>query len=125
MDRRQNLSRALGMAGLLALLVGAVDPLEGFPLVLGGGVLAVIAARLARSRWFRPMAWGLGLATGGCAAMVVLSALGGIGGQSELPAAWGLTVLPYPIGGSLLLAGSELLLWQLLRARPASGLPHA
>lgn len=100
----------LGFAGLAALLVGAVDPLEGFPLVLAGGALSVIAARRAASRWFRLLSWGLGLTAVGCAAMLVLTALGGIGGSSKLPAAWGLVIAPYPAGGLLLLVGGVLLM---------------
>jgi hypothetical protein len=104
----------LAVIGLAALLLAAIDPLEGFPLVLLGGTLVAVAARLTMSRWLRLLAWGLALSVVGCAAMLVLTALGGVGGSSRLPLAWGVTVVPYPVGALLLIAGSVLLIRQLL-----------
>ncbi len=116
MEARAKWSRGLSIAGLVLLLVGLIDPLEGFPVVLAGGVLAVIAARMATSRWLRLVAWGLGLAAVGSAAMVVLSWLGGIGGARGLPMVWGLVVLPYPVGLLLVLIAAVLLTIDLFRA---------
>ena len=98
-------------------LAGLVDPLEGFPLILGGGLLAVTAAALAKSRWLRLEAWGFGIAAAGAAAMVVVSMKGGVGGETGLPAAWAIAVLPYPIGALLLLGGTILLALELFGGR--------
>jgi hypothetical protein len=119
MDRSRRLL-ALALVALAALVVALVDPLEGFPLALIGGVLALIDAHLARSRWLIPLGWGLALAAAGCAAMLVLTALGGIGGASGRSLAWGVIVLPYPVGALTLLVGTLLLVRQLWRsATPA------
>jgi len=116
MNKRRRCSLVLGFVGLAMMLVAFLDPLEGFPLVLIGGTLAVIAVRLAASRWFRLLVWALALAIVGCAAMLLLTAPGGVGGSSRVPAVWVLIVLPYPIGGLLLLVGNTLSILQMLRA---------
>jgi hypothetical protein len=61
--------------------------------------------------------WSAVVAFVGLAAMLVLTALGGVGGSSGLPPAWGLTVAPYGVGGLLMFAGSLLLIREQTRAR--------
>lgn len=121
MDKRYGWSVALAFIALTMMVVGVLDPLEGFPLVLMAGVCALIAAGLAARRWFRFLAWGLGLAVLGCIALVVLSARGGFGGSSKTPMAWGLVAAPYPVGGILLLAGIVLMIRYLLKMRRSPG----
>jgi hypothetical protein len=100
----------------LALLLAAfLDPLELFPLLLFGGALAAIVAWAARSRWLRLEVGGVALAGAGAIAMLVLTALGGVGGAGGLPQAWLLLVLPYPAGGLLLLVATALLVAEQLR----------
>lgn len=92
------LSRWLPISALAVTLLAALDPLEGFPLVLMGGVLAVMAAIQNRSAYTQLVIIGFLTASIGCAAMVVLSAVGGVG---EIPgrSRWWLGVIaPYPIG---------------------------
>jgi hypothetical protein len=122
MSRRDRWSRVLGMAGMIVLVLGLVDPLEGFPVVLAGGAILAISARLAMSRWFRLLGWGWAAALVGCGAMVALSARGGFGGTTGLAPVWGLTVVPYPAGALTSLVGGVLLLRERhrLRRAPAS-----
>jgi hypothetical protein len=117
MRRAHRSLQVIAIVGIAVLLLSALDPLEGFPLVLIGGVLLVSGGWFSGSRWLVLLAFGLGLAAAGCGAMLWLSRLGGVGGTSGLPAAWGLTVLPYPIGAVLLLVGGVLLLRELYRSR--------
>lgn len=110
--------RWAAVIGLALLILAAVDPLEGFPLVLTGGVLVAAAARWSGSRRERLMMWGLGLATAGCAALVVMSAMGGIGGSTGRPMMWAVLLIPYPLGWLMLLAGAGPMAWRLRHAVP-------
>jgi hypothetical protein len=110
--------RWVAAAGLALLILGAVDPLEGFPLVLTGGALAVAAARWSGNRRVLLMTWGLALAAAGCAAMVVMSLMGGIGGSTGRPMTWAVRLIPYPLGWLMLLAGAGPMAWSLRRAVP-------
>ncbi len=118
-DRRLRRARLFGWAGLVVSFATAVDPLEGFPCALVGGLLAVYAAWLARNRWLRLLAWGLGLAVVGCAAMLVLTARGGFGGTRGIAPVWGLTAVPYPVGWLMVLVGSVLSV-RAMRGEPTS-----
>jgi hypothetical protein len=100
MRRRDLWARVLAITGGIAMLVGAVDPLEGSVVVLAGsGLLAVGAfvgqggSRL-RSYWI----WVFVSIAVGVAAMFVLSAFGGVGGETGHSFWWCVFILPYPVG---------------------------
>lgn len=90
--------RILVVLGLLGMVVGAIDPLEGSVVILPS--LGVVAAGvfLAKRRYRKLLAVSFVLVAVGVAAMFVLSAYGGIGGDSGHSMWWGLVILPYPIG---------------------------
>lgn len=96
-------SKVLIRVGAAAMLVGAIDPLEGSLLILPGSALVALGGWLGggprRILAFRTAEFVLIAA--GVAAMFGLSAAGGIGGNADLSAWWGLLLLPYPIGWSL------------------------
>jgi hypothetical protein len=92
------LSRTLAVLGLLAMLTGGLDPLEGSVIILPGVGIATLGAFLGRSRHTRLLCWSLAMVTVGVAAMFVLSAFGGIGGPSGHSNWWGAFILPYPAG---------------------------
>ena len=98
----------LVVVGLLAMLVGAVDPLEGSFVILPGSGLVAAGAYLGRSRYRTLLAWAFALIVAGVGAMVVFTALGGIGGHSGSSLWWGLFVLPYPLGWIIGLVGTVL-----------------
>jgi hypothetical protein len=86
----------LVILGSLAMLAGALDPLEGSLLILPGAGLVTLgtflgsADRAMRRDWilfFLLIAVGVG-------AMFALSAVGGIGGRSGHSMWWGLLILP-------------------------------
>jgi hypothetical protein len=108
MNARTLWSRILVIVGLLAMLIGAIDPLEGSFVILPGSGLVAIGAFLARSRYRWLLGWASVLIALGVVAMVVLSMWGGIGGRSGHSMWWGLFVLPYPVGWILGLAGAIL-----------------
>jgi hypothetical protein len=107
------LSRWLPLGAVILTLAGALDPLEGFPIVLIGGVLTLMAALQAQGRNLRLAIWGLGLAATGSAAMVALSLAGGVGPAAGRSEWWLAVVAPYPVGVALFLAADIL----ILRAR--------
>ena len=97
-------------AGLVAMLVGAIDPLEGSPGIVAGIAVAGCGAWLGERRGLRLLVWGLVLAAAGVAIMFGLSAIGGFGGQTGRSIWWGVLLLPYPIGWLLGLVGAGLAL---------------
>ncbi|HEX7940135.1 MAG TPA: hypothetical protein VF483_14200 [Gemmatimonadaceae bacterium] len=94
------------IVGLLAMVAGAVDPLEGSLLIVPGAGLVALGALLGRSRFRRSIYWSFGLVSVGVAALWGLSAVGGIGGTSGRSLWWALILLPYPIGWVMGLVGA-------------------
>ncbi|HEX5215651.1 MAG TPA: hypothetical protein VFV98_09325 [Vicinamibacterales bacterium] len=91
-------ARTLVIAGLLLMLVGALDPLEGSVVILGGSVLAAAGAFFARSRRYRLQIAASLLIAMGVAALFGLSALGGVGGTTGRSMWWLAICVSYPIG---------------------------
>jgi hypothetical protein len=91
------------IVGIILVILGTLDPLEGSILILvGSGLLAFV------THYFPdPHAWYYRLAAVlialGVVALWVLSSLGGFGGESDLGWGWGLLILPYPVGWLILL----------------------
>ena len=104
--RRQPWWRILVIVGLAAMLAGAVDPLEGSPMVAAAVGLVGLGSWYGHSRQRRSLLWSVGLVAVGVGAMFILSALGGVGGTSGRPLWWALTILPYPVGWILGLVGA-------------------
>ena len=100
MKPRPPWSRICFWLGLIAFLGGALDPLEGVCVILAGSVLLLASARLPHGGLRHPRRWALVsiLIATGTAAMLVLSAAGGIGGNTGRSWAWGILILPYPVG---------------------------
>lgn len=109
-NRRTLWSRGLMIAGLVGMLVGAIDPLEGSPIIVVGAALAALGAGIGRSRRRAILAWGFALVGVGVAAMFVLSWFGGVAGDSGRSAWWLLVLAPYPIGWVASLVGAVLAL---------------
>jgi len=98
--------RPLAIVGLLALLLGILDPLEGSILILAGSAVVAVAALVGRSRRTRLASAAFLLVLAGVGALWGTSALGGIGGQTGRSLWWGLLFLPYPVGWILALVGA-------------------
>lgn len=110
-------TRWLPIAALGATLLGLLDPLEGFPVILIGGVLTVMAALQDQSRHTRLATWGLGLEAAGACAMVVLSLVGGVGAATGRSLWWLSFVAPYPVGIVLSLVAGVVILRERSRVR--------
>jgi hypothetical protein len=108
MNIQNSLARVLMIVGLAAMLLGAIDPLEGSFVILPGCAAVTLGAYLGKSHWRVILASALVLIVAGVGAMVVFTAMGGIGGDSGHSAWWGLFVLPYPLGWIMGLVGAVL-----------------
>ncbi|TAK11556.1 MAG: hypothetical protein EPO35_12210 [Acidobacteria bacterium] len=91
-------ARFLLIAGLVLMIAGALDPMEGSVVILAGSALAAIAAYFGHLPRARAIELAFVLITVGVAALFGFSAVGGIGGTSKYSMWWVLTMVPYPIG---------------------------
>ena len=108
-------AHVLFTVGSLALIVGAIDPLEGCFVILPGSALLAAGAWLAGSRHRKLFTWTLGLIAIGVAAMVGLSWWGGVGGKTGHSLWWLVLILPYPAGWFVGLTAIVLRLVELFR----------
>ena len=82
-------SRILVIVGLVAMVIGVLDPLEGSLVILLGTALVALGALLGKSRHRIFLYWSFALVAVGVGAMWWLSALGGFGGNSGRSNWWG------------------------------------
>jgi hypothetical protein len=110
-------SRVLLIVGLLGMLIGAIDPLEGSVVILPSAALVALGGFLGRGRHRTLLLWSLALAAAGVAALFILSWLGGLGGNSDRSMWWAVAILPYPVGWVMGLVGGVLSLIEQFRNR--------
>ncbi len=96
-------SRVFLIAGSIAMVIGAIDPLEGSVIILPGSALFALGTFLdpGERRFAAYRLVVLILIAFGIVALWGLSSVGGFGGSSGLSNWWGLLILPYPIGWSM------------------------
>jgi hypothetical protein len=124
MNKRLLWSRVLMIIGTVALLIGALDPLEGAFVILPASAVIALSALLAGSRYRRLACWAFGSTAIGIGALFIISALEGVGGgpagDSGRSMWWLLTCLPYPVGWILCLYAGARMLIESNRARKPS-----
>ncbi|HPA19970.1 MAG TPA: hypothetical protein PLU30_19625 [Verrucomicrobiae bacterium] len=98
----------------MAMVIGAIDPLEGSVIILVGSGLVAFGAFLGRGerRLFAYRLWVFVLIAIGVGALWGLSAVGGFGGQAR-SVWWGMLVLPYVIGWLMGICGPGSPRWLL------------
>jgi phosphotransferase system glucose/maltose/N-acetylglucosamine-specific IIC component len=101
MDTRNKYFQILVIVGFALMLVGVIDPLEGSVVIVAGIGLAAIGALVGGSRYLNLFTLAVNLGAFGVGAMIVLSLMGGVGGNSGRSAWWLLLVVPYPVGYAL------------------------
>ena len=108
-------SRILVIGGSIAMLVGAVDPMEGSLVILAGSGLLALGTYLGQRerRLIRYRVWVFILVAIGVAALWGLTAVGGFGGPSGHAIWWGVLILPYLIGWSMGIWGPDSPRWML------------
>jgi len=97
----KNLSaRILFPIGVVAMVAGALDPLEGSVVILAGSGLVALSTWLGNHD--RSLAiyrtWLFGMIAFGVVVMFAMSAVGGLGGKTGRSMWWALVLLPYPVG---------------------------
>ena len=119
MNARMIWSRILVIIGCLAMVLGAIDPLEGSLLILPGSGMVALGMLLGQGqrRILLYWVWVFILIAVGVGAMFVVSAFGGIGGRSGHSLWWGVLILPYPVGWILGFAGAISALIRFFKAR--------
>ena len=97
MKTKTNWKKLLFLIGMIAMIAGVLDPLEG-SMAIGAGIVLVTVMAFLMKDVFRKQLLICGiLILAGIAAMFYISSLGGLG-ENALPWKWGLLILPYPIG---------------------------
>ena len=84
--------------GVIGLLIGILDPLEGSVVIAVGSVLIAFAAYFKKDSHYKIFILISFLIVIGVCFLFYLSSLGGFGSTSKLSWWWGLLILPYPIG---------------------------
>ena len=110
-------NRVFYKVGVVALILGAIDPLEGSLLIIAGSALLALATWLSRDRHWKIFLTSFIMIVVGVFAMFYLSSLGGFGGNSSLSWWWGTLILPYPLAW---LATIILLISRAVKKREAT-----
>jgi hypothetical protein len=98
MERMRLSPRTAAGVGVIAMVVGWLDPLEGALVIAAGSGLVTLGAFLQHSARLRTARWTFGMVLTGIAFILVLSVLGGTGGASGLSNWWLLPASLYPLG---------------------------
>lgn len=91
-------TRVIYIIGIIALIIGALDPLEGSVVITTGSLLLTLATYLSHDQHWKNFMLSLILIAIGVFFLFYFSSLGGFGGKSTLSSWWGTLILPYPIG---------------------------
>lgn len=118
MNNRACWMRTLAVAGLILMVLGAIDPLEGSVVILAGVSIAAIGARVGGSRHKPLLLWAFGLTVAGVGLLFGMSAMGGLGGDTGRSMWWALLLLPYPAGWIMGITGSVRRLRELRKSTP-------
>ena len=98
MEEKTKWTHVTYVMGIIAQLVGILDPLEGSILVAAGSILVVLSTFVTHDRHRKLFLLSCIMIITGVAFMFYLSSLGGFGDKSILSWWWGILILPYPIG---------------------------
>lgn len=112
-------SRILGIAGLVVMLIGSIDPLEGSLLIVPGVAMVAFGAMLGKSRHRVFLYRAFVLVAIGVAALWGVSSVGGFGGYTGRSNWWALVIVPYPVGWIMALVGAI----RRLREKPGASVP--
>ncbi len=98
MQEKTKWMRIMYILGIIVLLIGALDPMEGSVVIAAGSTLIAFSTYITHDRHRKIFLTSFMLIVVGVCFLFYLSSLGGIGGKSALSMWWGILILPYPIG---------------------------
>lgn len=98
MEKKINWKRIIYVIGIVAFIIGALDPLEGSVVITAGSSLIALSTYLTRDRHWKFFLASLIMIITGVFFMFYFSSLGGFGGTSQLSWWWATLILPYPVG---------------------------
>jgi hypothetical protein len=106
-------SHILIAIGYIAMLIGAIDPMEGSLVILPGSGLVLLGSYLGHNerRLIVYRLWMFMMIFIGVAALVVSSIVGGIGATTPYSMWWGVFIAPYLIGWSMTIWGPGSPTW--------------
>lgn len=99
-------SRRMLWLGTVVMLLGALDPLEGAPIIVAGAGALILAGHLGRFPARHRLDLGGALTALGVAVLWMMSAVGGLGPSTGRSYWWALLLVPYPLGWLLSLSGA-------------------
>ncbi len=111
-----HLNRIIFSAGIVMLIGGFIDPLEGSLVIILGSILITLSLHLKKDSFSKGFLMASLLIVFGVFFMFYFSSLGGFGGNSQLSWWWGTLILPYPAGWLLSIV---LLLVRFLKQKKA------
>lgn len=114
MNARRNWIRYAFIFGVIALLTGVIDPLEGSLLISIGSITLTISTYLNNDPHWKVFLVACIMIITGVSFLFYLSSLGGFGGNSSRSWWWGLLIAPYPLGWLLSVI---ILILRLIRKR--------
>ncbi len=98
MKSQINWASVFYITGLISLIIGIIDPLEGSLVITVGSVLLAISTYKTKDRYRKFFFTTMAMIITGVFFLFYFSWLGGFGGKSTLSLWWGTLILPYPIG---------------------------
>lgn len=112
MKKKIKWTKILFIMGVIALIIGTLDPMEGSVIIACGSGLMALSACLDTDSDRRLFMAAFFSILFGVFFLFYLSSLGGFGGDSKLSWWWGALILPYPLGWLMLLI---LLITQMVK----------
>lgn len=98
MKKKTKWSHIIYIAGVIALIIGAIDPLEGSVVVVTGSAFVALATYLSHDRHRKIFLLSFIMIAIGVGFMFYFSSLGGFDEGARLSWWWGSLILPYPAG---------------------------
>jgi uncharacterized membrane protein YhdT len=129
MNERKAWSLLLCVIGIVTLFSFFSDTEVGLVMVTDfapvfGGAMISLSAFLVRSRFRRLAYWAFGLQLAGVGPVLLISAFGGVGGNTGRSIWWSLTCLPQPLGWILCLVVGVCILAERKPQRGKGAIPH-
>jgi hypothetical protein len=98
MKQKIQWNKVLFIIGIVAMIIGAIDPLEGSVIILVGSAFISLSTFLKKDMHRKIFLLSFLMIVIGVFSLFYLSSLGGFGSSSSLSWWWGLFILPYPLG---------------------------